>query len=71
MRSVQPRTLILPFRKPKYATTNPRTPYVEPLDRIELHQAERDEIQALRTRLLNLIVEAEQQRKVSRLRLVN
>ena len=68
MRSVQPRARILPFNKLTKAT---RKPYVEPLDRIELHQSEREEIQSLRARLLELIVEAEQKRKVARFRLVN
>lgn len=46
-------------------------PQVGPLHRIELHQVEHDEVASLRTRLLKLILDNEQARKVSRLRLVN
>ncbi|MCO6045313.1 hypothetical protein NG895_15485 [Aeoliella sp. ICT_H6.2] len=72
MRSVQRNSHILPLTSNPhaYATSN-RYPEVEPLRRIELHQVEHDEIQSLRQRLLQLIVENEERRKVSRFRLVN
>ena len=72
MRSVQRNSHILPFnrRRIDYATSN-RGPHVGPLRRIEVHQVEHDEIQSLRQRLLELIVENEERRKVSRFRLVN
>lgn len=72
MRSVQRCSSILPFttRVPALATVG-RVPQVGPLRRIELHQVEHDEIQSLRGRLLQLIAENEERRKVSRFRLVN
>lgn len=72
MRPVQPRSFILPFRSTPPGLSAARSvPEVEPLRRIELHQVEHDEIRALRDRLLELILDSEQARKVARFRLVN
>ena len=72
MRSVESRSHILPFpSRPKANFTRPSLPEVGPLRRIELHQVEHDEIRALRNRLLEMILDNEQARKVARLRLVN
>ncbi|WP_425398533.1 hypothetical protein [Aeoliella sp.] len=71
MRSVQRNRHILPIAERRKAFATPKSPEVEPLRRIELHQVEHDEVQSLRQRLLELIVENEQRRKVARFRLVN
>lgn len=72
MRSVQRNRHILPLvHHPHAFATSTRPPEVEPLRRIELHQVEHDEIQSLRQRLLQLIIENEERRKVARFRLVN
>ncbi|QDU55832.1 hypothetical protein [Aeoliella mucimassa] len=71
MRSVHRRAKLLSIlRRPFTKAADPQPP-IPPLDRIELHQEELDEIQSLRARLLDLIVETERQRKASRFRLVN
>lgn len=72
MRSVINGSHILPFapRAAALAKAACRTE-VGPLARVELHQVERDEIQSLRTRLLELILDNERARKVARFRLVN
>ena len=72
MRSVESTSQILPFpSRPKPNLTRPRLPSVGPLRRIELHQVDHDEIRALRDRLLKMILDNEQARKVARFRLVN
>lgn len=72
MRSVQRNSYILPFatRRPAYAMARGGQE-VGPLRRIELHQVEHDEIRSLRERLLEMIMDNEQRRKVARFRLVN
>ena len=72
MRPVESRSHILPFpSRPKAKVSRPGLPEVGPLRRIELHQVEHDEIRALRDRLLRMILDNEQARKVARPRLVN
>jgi hypothetical protein len=72
MRPVHPRSHILQFpNSPLAYQSRVDLPEVGPLQRIELHQVDHDEIRALRDRLLQLILDNEQQRKVARFRLVN
>ncbi len=72
MRSVRPRSQILRFPNSQPTRSAPaELCEVGPLRRIELHQVEHDEIRSLRDRLLQLILDNERDRKVSRFRLVN
>jgi len=71
MRPVQPSSRILPF--PNHTRSqNQSSARIEvgPLRRIELHQVEHDEVRALRARLLEMILDNEQARKASRLRVI-
>jgi hypothetical protein len=63
-------THVLPFPTLRIASP-PMRAEVGPLRRIELHQVDHDELRSLRARLLKMILDNEQSRKVSRLRLVN
>lgn len=74
MRRVHSHEYLLPFKprlKAALRARAQRRPNPGPLRRIELHQVEHDELASLRSRLLELILDNEQARKVSRLRLVN